>query len=251
MLTDELLETELRLSPADKWRISSGEISKRELEELLPATVQGSYINPRIAKHIPFHHRPVRDNYLSYIIRTFIQKLSLTQNIVANDHDVARFATGEWAPTLEDFRYDWTQSTTAGLNAEAVRVITEGILGDFTAGNYLETALDGAPTFPELNGKVKTHIRYLTKKIKKVNSETDGDIETDIPARSKARRCHRRRQVRAAHWITVTHPSHARCRNSCGGLVLQITLRPTGGPSSLSCRELVKIICLMRRVTGI
>ena len=133
---------------------------------LLPATAQGSYVNPRISKHIPFHHRPVRDNYLSYIIRTFIQKLSLTQNIVTNDHDVARFATGEWAPTLEDFRYDWTQSTAAGLNIQAIRVITEGILGDFTAGNYPETALDGAPTFPELNRKVKTHIRYLTKKIK-------------------------------------------------------------------------------------
>lgn len=216
---------------------------------LIPALRQGSYVDPQIAKHIPFHHRTIHDTSLSYI-RTFVQQLSLTQDIIANNHDVARYATSEWTPTLEDFRYDWTQPITSSLNAEAIRVIAVGILSDFTQGNYIETALDGAPTFPDLYQRVQSHFRYLRKKVKATKSRGGEGTEARAIAKRKVRLRHRCKAVRATHWIIVNHPSHVLCRNLCGGLILQTPSRRTGGSSSLSCRELAKIICPMRRVSA-
>jgi hypothetical protein len=83
----------------------SGQISKREPDMLRRALAQGSYVDPQIDKHITFHHWAVRNTYPRYIIRAFVQQLSLTQDIVASDHDVARYATGEWTPTIKDIRH--------------------------------------------------------------------------------------------------------------------------------------------------
>lgn len=251
VLSDELLETHLQLSPEEVWRITSGQITLNELDTLIPALIQGSHVDPKIAKHIPFQHRAVRDTYMSHIIRTFIQQLSLTQDIAANNHDVVRYANGEWTPTLEDFRYDFTQNITSNLNVEATRVITEGILREFTAGEHNEAALDGELAFPELNRRVKSHFRYLSTKVNMVDSTADGGIEAKITAKEKGRLCYRRNAVCATHYVTVNHISHILCRNSSGGLRLQTPSRRTGGSSSLSCGELARVICPMRRVSGI
>lgn len=206
MLTDDFLETQRQLSDKEKWSISTGSISKSELDMLIPALVQGSYVDPQIAKHISFRHRATCDTYLSQIIRVFVRQLSFTQDIVADEDHVARYATEEWTPTLEDFRYDWKRPATSDLNKEAIWVITKGILENVAAGNYVESLLGGTPRFPDLNRKVKGHFRYLSRKINKANGEAGGDIETETVARATARRRNRRRAVRVTTGsLSITH----------------------------------------------
>ena len=190
-----VLETQPHLSEEEKWRISTGHISKRDLDMLIPALVQGSYVDPRIAKHISFHHRTARDTYLSHIIRVFVQQLANTQDIVADDNHVTRCAAGAWTPTLKDFRYDWKRPISSDLNSKAIWEITRGILDNFAQGNYVESLLDETLTFPDLNGRVKDHFRYLSKRINKAGGDPDGGIETEIEAKAKIRCRSRRRLV--------------------------------------------------------
>jgi len=54
------------------------------------------------------------------------------------------------------------------------------------AGKYVESLLGGTVSFPDLNGRVKGHFRYLSKKIKKASSEVNGGIKAETVARAKA-----------------------------------------------------------------
>lgn len=250
-LTDAFFDTQPHLSAEQKWSIVTGRVSRRELDTLLPPLIQGTYTDPQIAKHISTRHRSLDNAYLSTVIRGFVERLCLNHDITANADHITRHANGIWAPTLEDFRFDWTGPSSTPLNTAAIQVVTKGILDDIAKGHYVSNLLDETLTFPLLRRKVQDHFKYLRRKVQRANAENDEGIEADVGKKQNSRRRDRRRGVCSACWIAMKQLSHTTHRNMLEGLILQTHSRKTGESSSLSYRESVWTICPTRRVTRI
>lgn len=208
-------------------------------------------MDPQVAKHVSYRHRPLPDSYLSTAIRKFVEQLCQSQDITANEDHIARHSTGTWAPTLEDFRFDWTGTCGTALNKAAIHVVTQGILDDIAKGRYIEMLVDTTLTFPSLRRKVRGHFEYLRRKVQKANAENDKGIEADVDAKQRIRRRERRKGVRSACWIAMKQLSNLPYRNMFEGFRLQMLSRTSGESSSHSYRESPRSICLTRRVTWI